>query len=283
MTAAVAGIAGVLAVLALWDAFGAIEGGRALAAVTGALAPAGAAGRGGLQPTRLERRRLALTGSAVLAAAGWLVAGPAGALALGTLGPLAGALYVRGRRARWRRDLQAGAPAGARAIADALAGGHGVSASLAIAARDGAVAGAAREALAGVGRQIALGTPVPAALAGLQSRAGEGPWDSILAAVLLQREAGGDLAGLLRDLAEGLAVAARVEADARAASAQARLTARIVLALPVLGAVVVGLAAPQALAAIARDPLARLMAFAALALQLVAVLAVRRIARVGAG
>jgi len=99
--------------------------------------------------------------------------------------------------------------------------------------------------------------------------------------VLVQREAGGDLARLLHELADDLDTVARAEADARAASSQARLTARIVVALPVVGALLIELAAPGTLAAILNDPLAALLVAGALALEALALVSVRRIARVG--
>ena len=67
----------------------------------------------------------------------------------------------------------------------------------------------------------------------LRRRASGPAWDTLVAGILLQRDAGGDLAALLRELAGSLEAAARVEADARAATAQARFTARLVLGLPV--------------------------------------------------
>ena len=69
-------------------------------------------------------------------------------------------------------------------------------------------------------------------------------WDTIVAAILLQRDAGGDLAGLLRAIAAALEDAARVEADARSATAQARFTAWLVALLPVGAAVLAELADP---------------------------------------
>ncbi len=97
--------------------------------------------------------------------------------------------------------------------------------------------------------------------------------------MLVQRETGGDLARLLRDLADAVERGERVDADARSASAQARLTARIVLALPVLGCVLAELVAPGALAAMLADPLARVLVLAAAGLQCAALVAVRRIVR----
>lgn len=282
MSAALAAAAGALGVVALWDGIAAIEGARLLALLERLLAPARSAGRHGGAPSRRERRRLALTAAGVPLVGGLLVAGPGGAILCGAAGPTAAAVLVMARRRRWRARLARGAPAAATAIADVLGAGSTVSTAIALAARDGAVGGAVRDALGDVAGAIAVGTSLDDALDDLRSRAGPGPWDAIVAAILLQRSAGGDLARLLRELSDGLVASERADAAARLASAQARLTARIVLALPALGAVVVQVAAPGAIGAILGERLPRLLLATAVVLQLTAALAVRRIARVGA-
>jgi tight adherence protein B len=60
----------------------------------------------------------------------------------------------------------------------------------------------------------------------------------------LQRRAGGDLARLLRDSARALEDQARLEGEVRAATAQARFTAVIVVLLPLGGALLAELASP---------------------------------------
>ena len=112
----------------------------------------------------------------------------------------------------------------------------------------------------------------------LRRRAAGAAWDTLVAGILLQRDAGGDLAGLLRDLASSLEAAARAEADARAATAQARFTARLVLGLPLAAAALTELAAPGFAASLLAEPLpAALVAMAAL-MQLAAMLVIRRLA-----
>ena len=92
----------------------------------------------------------------------------------------------------------------------------------------------------------------------LRLRAADPAWDAIVAGILLQREAGGDLAGLLRDQAAALEAADRIERDARAATAQARFTARLVLALPLGAAALAELASPGLAAGLAEPPDLRL-------------------------
>jgi tight adherence protein B len=98
-----------------------------------------------------------------------------------------------------------------------------------------------------------------------------------VAAVLLQREAGGDLAGLLRALAAELEAARRAEADARALTAQARFTALIVGGLPAGALVLAELGAPGTIAGVFANPLAAALAVLALLLEAVAIACIRRL------
>jgi tight adherence protein B len=101
----------------------------------------------------------------------------------------------------------------------------------------------------------------------------------MVAGILLQRDAGGDLPALLRDLALGLEAAARQDRDAIAATAQARFTARIVLVLPIGAAVIAELAQPGLLAGLFTNPISTWLTCFALMLQVIALAAVRRLAR----
>ena len=111
----------------------------------------------------------------------------------------------------------------------------------------------------------------------LRTRAGSHAWDTLTAAVLLQRDAGGDLAALLRELAASGEATDRAERDARAATAQARFTAWLVLALPLGGAVLAELAAPGFAASLIANPLSASFAILAALLQLVALACIGRL------
>jgi tight adherence protein B len=275
-----AGLAGALAVTGAWEAVAAVEQASLARAVARWSAPLRAARREGRAPTAPERRRLALVGAGALLAGGWLVAGPIAGVACAASGPVVVAQFLRARRARWRGDLASGAPVAARALADALGGGHAVRGAVAVAA-DGGVPGAAGRELQAAGRALALGARTEDVLEDLRARASGPAWDTIVGAILLQREAGGDLARLLRSIAAGLEEAARVEADARSATAQARFTAWLVALLPLGAALLAELAKPGYIADLVQAPLAPALLAAAAVCQLVACLAIRRIARVG--
>ena len=268
--------AGVAGTAGAWELLAAAEGTRASAALARVVEPLARVGREGREPTVPERRRLALLAAGALLVAGWLLGGAALAVIAATAGPALAVALVRARSRRYAAGLRRGAPEAARALADALASGHSVRGAIASAA--GGIPGPAGHELGRAARALALGEPTAEVLERLRRRASGPAWDTLVAAILLQCDAGGDLAALLRGLAESLEAAARVEADARAATAQARFTARLVLGLPVAAAALTELAAPGFAASVLAQPLPAALVAAAAFLQVLAVLAIRRLA-----
>jgi tight adherence protein B len=278
---ALAGLAGVCAVLAAWEAIAAAEQERLVHAAARWLAPALEILRSGREPTDPERRRLVLLGALSLLGAGWLVAGVWIGLALGAAAPWVARAALGMRRRRRQAAIAAQAPAIARALADALAGGHSVRGAIGAAAHGGGVPGPAGEELRAAAARLELGERTEEVLRALARRTGAGPVDTLVAAMLLQRDAGGNLAELLRLLARALEDRARASADARSATAQARLTAWIVTGLPLGGLVLGELAQPGFVAGLISSPMPALLAGTAMVLQVVALVCVRRIARIG--
>lgn len=277
MAVALAFFAAAAAAAGVWELLAAVERTRVAATLGHLLAPVVRAGREGASPTAQERRRLAVLVAVALAAAGGLLGGFTLALLTGVAGPLLATALVATRRRRFRAALAQAAPAVARALADALSAGHSVRGALTVVAAG--IPGAAGHELASAARALELGAPTEAVLERLRRRANAPAWDAIVAGVLLQRDAGGDLPALLRDLAAALEMAARQDRDALAATAQARFTARIVLVLP-LGAAVLGeLARPGLLAALLSNPISAILTCFALWLQVTALVSVARLSR----
>ena len=267
--------AGAAGTAGAWELLAAAEGTRVSAALARALEPVSRAGREGRDPTAPERRRLALLAAGALLGAGWLVGGTLLALLAATAGPALAVAVVRARARRYAAGLRRAAPEAARALADALAAGHSVRGAIAAA---GGLPGPAGHELGRAARALALGEPATVVLERLRRRASGPAWDTLVAGILLQRDAGGDLAGLLRELASSLEAGARAEADARTATAQARFTARLVLGLPLGAAALAELASPGFAASLVAQPLPAALVAAAAALQVLAVLAIRRLA-----
>jgi tight adherence protein B len=269
--------AGAVGVLGAWEALVVVERSRLAVGLGRVVEPLARAGREGRAPTRPERRRLALLAAGALAAAGWLTGGPVlGALwAVG--GPVVAVALIRARRRRYARELRRGAAGVARALADAVGAGHSIRGAIGAAA-DGTPGPAGNE-LQAAAQGLVLGEPTTAVLERLRRRAADPAWDAIVAGILLQREAGGDLAGLLREQAAALEAAERIERDARAATAQARFTARLVLLLPAGAALLAELASPGLVRGLLEHPLSVWLVGMAAVLQATAILAIARLAR----
>jgi tight adherence protein B len=271
-----AAAAGGLVALAVREAVaGSPAAGRWL---TQAVEPLRRAGREGYAPTGAERRRLALLGAGAMLVVGLVVLGPGPAPVLAAAGPAAAGAVVARRRAAYRRAVQRALPDVATAVADALTSGRSARAALAAAATS--LEGPAAREMARVRAELALGAPTREALAGLRRRLRSPRVDSFAAAVASQEVAGGDLATLLRRFATAAADRDRTEADARSATAQARFTGLLVVAMPVGAAVLAELLDPGFVAGLVAKPASAWLLAAAAGCQLCGFAAIRRLSRV---
>jgi tight adherence protein B len=243
-----------------------------------ALEPLSRAGREGYAPSSLERRRLAGLGAVAAVGGGWFLAGPSLALPLSVAGPAAVAWTISSRRRRYRLAVERSLPEVATAVADSLSAGRSLRASLPAAASylDGAPA----SELARLGAELDLGAPTAEAMEAWRRRLRSARVDAFVAALLSQRQAGGDLAGLLRRFAAGAAERDRVAEDARSATAQARFTGLLVVAMPTGGALLAELLEPGFLAKLIGSPASAAMLALAAALQLAGFVAIRRLSRI---
>jgi len=271
-----AAAAGGMAAVAVREAIAASPAvGRWLAAT---LEPLRRAGREGYAPTDAERRRLAVLGTVALLVTGFMVAGPGPAPFLALAGPAAAAWALGSRRSRYRLAVERGMPHIATAIADALAGGRSVRGALASAASS--VEGPAAVELARLRADLELGASTRDALAALQARLRATRVDSFAAALLSQQLGGGDLAGLLRRFAASAAERDRVAADARSATAQARFTGLLVVAMPTGAALFAELIQPGFVGELLGNGASLALLLVAAAFQICGFAAIRRLSRI---
>jgi tight adherence protein B len=243
-----------------------------------ALEPLRRAGREGYAPSTRERRRLAVLGALAAVVAGWLLGGLEVALPLSVAGPALAAWAISSRRRRYRTAVERSLPEAAIAVADSLAAGRSLRASLPAAAAylDGPPAAE----LARLGAELDLGAGTAEAVAAWRTRMRSERVDAFAAALLSQRLAGGDLAGLLRRFAAGAAERDRVAEDARSATAQARFTGLLVVAMPTGGALFAELVQPGFLAKLLGSPAAAILLACAAGLQAIGFVAIHRLSRV---
>lgn len=272
------GLAGGLAAVAIRELVVVAPG--AVRWLAAAVDPLRRAGREGRAPTEAERTRLAVLGSVVAVAIALALLGPGPAPLAAAAGPALAGWAVARRRAAYRAAVDRGLADVAVAVADALAAGR--SARAALAAAPGSLTGPPARELARLRAELMLGTTTRDALAELRRRVDSPRVDAFAAAVLSQRLAGGDLAVLLRRFAAASADRDRTAADARSATAQARFTGLLVVAMPAAAAVLAELLDRGFIAGMLADPAAAAMLAVAVVLQFAGFAAIRRLCKIGA-
>lgn len=106
-------------------------------------------------------------------------------------------------------------------------------------------------------REMALGSSLEEALMGLIKRIPLLEVRMFVAAVLLQRETGGNLSEVLTKLAMSVRERLRLRGQVRAASGQGRLTARVLTVMPVAMLLMLKVVSPSYLNTLLDDPLGR--------------------------
>lgn len=287
-----AGAAGMLAVSGLLEIAGGFVGKRKDASpsngrgdvtlrsmLLGTIEPLGRARREGYLPTSDERFRIGLLFAVAAVLAGWWFVGTVAGVVMAVCGPLLAGWLIHRGLTRYRRSVERALPDVARAIADCLSAGH--SPRGAMIAATSSLEGPVRSEFQALRYELEAGAPTADAIANLARRFGSPRVDAFATALGSQRLAGGDLAGLMRRFAEGAAEQDRVAEDARSATAQARFTGYLVVAMPAGAALFTELVRPGFLASMFQSLPALVLVGVSLILQLVGFMAISRLARIG--
>lgn len=109
--------------------------------------------------------------------------------------------------------------------------------------------------VAAVVNAIRVGATVDEALRAWKGSAGSAAVDLFVAAARLGHTEGGQLAGAMDGVALALADRSELRSEARAQSAQARLSVKVLVALPVVGVVAFTLVEPQVVSTLFTTPI----------------------------
>jgi tight adherence protein B len=254
--------------------------------------PSGSAGLAGMLKTgrsaagagrldRLSKTKFLLL-TLFSAIAGFMI----GTKLTGTIGILApvicafvGGMVPRIYRARFR-DKRLGAieeqfPEALDFLARSVRAGNAFSIALEL------LAGEAQEPLksevAKVTREMALGAGLEDALHGFIARIPLLEARMFVAAVLLQRETGGNLSEVLSKLANSVRERLRLRGQVNAASGQGRLTARILTCIPIATVLLLKLTSPAYIDTLTNDPVGRNLLGAAVVAQILGYLVMQRL------
>jgi tight adherence protein B len=203
---------------------------------------------------------------------------PRWALLAGALAATLPYLYTRGKARRRVQRFETQFPDCLEFIARSMRAGHAFSVSLEMVHREFS------EPLAGEFRRTFeeqnLGQPLEIVLQKLQARVPSMDVQFFVSAVLLQKRTGGNLVELLDRLAQIIRERFKLRARVRAISAQGILSGRILTAIPAAVALVMFAANPKYTRFFVDDPIGHKLVAAALGLQLIGYLIIRKIVKI---
>lgn len=213
-------------------------------------------GRREVLGARLEQAGIALRpGEYVLAAAsavalaafvGLLVGGPAMVLVMASLAVGTAWLLLRMRVTRRRAALEQQLPDLLQQLTSSLRAGYGIMQALRAVAEE--VPAPMSDELRRVVNEVQLGRGLVESLELMAGRVGGQDFAWVAQAVEINHEVGGDLVEVLESVAETIRARARLRRQIKTLSAQGRLSARILLSMPPVMALVLSVIYPGWLA-----------------------------------
>lgn len=207
-----------------------------------------------------------------------------GLIALGPIGLLAGGLpwivtrsVQRSRARRRAAALDAALAPALQLVVDQLRVGRTLTAAL------DAASISADEPLAGILNRVVnthrLGTPLADVLESVAADEGNHHLDVIASAIGLHSRQGGSISEILTTVVESIEEEDRLRRDLLTLTADARLSANVLLAMPVGALVITSLLSPGYATPLIETPLGRLLSGAGLALGAIGVIWLRHLAR----
>jgi tight adherence protein B len=187
-------------------------------------------------------------------------------------------LYVRHRRAKRLSKMEQQLPEALGMIVSALRVGHSLIASL------GAVAQDCREPISGEIRKCFeeqnYGADLRTALVHLTERAPIQDFRIFVAAVLIQKESGGNLAEVLEKVAETTRERFRLKKQVSVHTAQGRMTGWVLSLLPVGLGLAMYFVNPDGMSILWKRPIGLKLLYAAVSMDIVGGLIIRKIVRI---
>jgi len=197
------------------------------------------------------------------------------AVAIGFIGFLLPGWYVGWRRRQRLRQIDGQLPELLTIVSNSLKSGYGLMQALDFAANQMAppIAKELRRTLL----EANLGAGIDAALEGLRERIPSYDLDMVITAITIQRAVGGNLAEILDNVGHIMRERARIRGEVRTLTAQQRLSGVIIGALPIVVAFGLWALNPEYIEPLLSSPIGWIALAGAGLLQLLGILAIRRI------
>ncbi len=125
-----------------------------------------------------------------------------------------------------------------------------------------------------------MGKPLEEVLYNLGERTGNDDLDLVITALLIQKQVGGNLAEILDNISKTIRERVRIKGEIKTLTAQGRLSAIIIILLPVGVAAFLFLMNPEYMLTLFRHPLGLMLLGAAVVLQIIGILIIRKIVNI---
>lgn len=187
-------------------------------------------------------------------------------------------IWISGKRRKRLQRIEMGLPDAVDLISRAMRAGHAFPTALQLVGAEmvGPTAGEFRSC----SEEITFGVPVESALQNLAKRAPSDDVRFFVIAVLLQRETGGNLAELLRNISSLIRERMHLMGKVKVLSAEGKLSAYVLVGLPFSVALVMNLANPKFMSPLWTDPAGIKLIYACVMLMTVGVFWMWRIIKI---
>lgn len=245
----------------------------------------------GLRAARLRLQRAGLSwtvrtylllaaGSAVAFGIAWftITDSPGIAITVAAIAALLPDLFIYRRKLKRLRLFEEQFPEAIDLLGRAIRAGHPLASAIRMVAEETA------EPVAGEFRQVfeeqRFGLPFEDALLGLSDRNTLVDVRIFVTAVLIQREAGGNLAEILDKIAQTVRARFSILRQLRVYTAQGRMSGYVLALMPIVIAGIVWFLQPEYMQLLITDPLGRMMVIAAIVLQFVGYVWISRVVNI---
>ncbi|SEE65684.1 tight adherence protein B [Arthrobacter alpinus] len=212
-----------------------------------------ALGGAGLKSTASEFIVLILSASLVLGAIGLLIQGLLLAFLFAAMGPVGAWLFIKAKTGRRQAAFEGQLSDMLMSLSGSLRAGHGVAQSMQSASAE--MPAPMGEELARIVNETRVGRPATESMAEVGRRMQCEDFEWLSQAIEINREVGGDLAGVLDHVAETVRERAQIKGQVRALAAEGKFSAYILVALPFCVAAFINLTNPGYMSVLVQNTL----------------------------
>ncbi len=184
-------------------------------------------------------------------------------------------IFISAKRTKRMNKLNDQLPEALSIIANGLRAGHSFPQAMAVVSRE--MEAPIGQEFGRVVRENRLGKPMDDVLRDMTERTDSEDLDMVVTVLLIQRVVGGNLAEILNKIEHTIRERVRIRGEIKTLTAQQKMSAVIIILLPIAVAAILTIANPEYMLALFRETAGLIMLSAAIFLQVIGVMVIRKI------